>query len=274
VTATIEAPRVVGAQLTATSVTKRFGGLVAVDDVSLTAEPGQITSLIGPNGAGKTTFFNCLTGLLQPDRGTVRLGDIELTKLPTPKRAAAGLGRTFQRLEIFTGLTVFQNLQVAAEASDTASVLGGLIKLRHRDDPAIVQRVHQILRDIGIADLAEVTAGSLSTGLLRLVELGRALCASPRVLLLDEPASGLDATETERLQQILVRLAGEGMTILLVEHDVDLVMAVSQSIYVMEFGRLIASGTPDEIRTNEAVRTAYLGVAGDDEAEAGDAAAT
>jgi ABC-type branched-subunit amino acid transport system ATPase component len=253
----------VGGTLVARGITKRFGGLVAVNDVSLTVEPGEVTSLIGPNGAGKTTLFNCLTGNLAPDHGGVTLDDLELTHLTPDARARAGLGRTFQRLEVFSGLSVFENLQVAYEVQQPRAVWRGVIWPGRDDDAATGDAVDSVLRLLGLSDLHSVTAGSLSTGLLRLVELGRALCTNPRVVLLDEPGSGLDTEETARLERILKRLANEGLSILLVEHDVELVMGLSSSIYVMDFGQLIASGTPDEISKNEAVRAAYLGVEGE-----------
>ena len=249
----------VGQTLTASGITKRFGGLTAVSDASITAEPGHITSLIGPNGAGKTTFFNCVTGLLRPDTGTVQLGHHDLSGLTPDKRARAGLARTFQRLEVFTGLTVFENLQVAVEAPKAAGVFKSLFSLRHVPDPVVTRRVWDTLALLGIEDIAATTAGALPTGLSRLVELGRALCTSPAALLLDEPASGLDARETERLQHVLADLAARGLTILLVEHDVELVMALSSMVYVLDFGQLIASGTPDEVSRSDAVRAAYLG---------------
>jgi branched-chain amino acid transport system ATP-binding protein len=226
-------------------VTVRFGGVLALDGVGLDVDPAAVTGLIGPNGAGKTTLFNVITGLQSCAEGSVRLAGEDITAVRAHQRARRGLARTFQRLEIFGSLSVHDNLLVAAES-------------RRVPDPRAA--VGAVLRRIGIASLADERADALPTGTGRLVELGRALVADPVVLLLDEPGSGLNDDESERFGALLMALADEGLAILLVEHDVDLVMRVSSTIHVLDFGRIIASGSPEQVRRDPAVQAAYLGV--------------
>ncbi|MCU1587101.1 MAG: Sulfate-transporting ATPase [Frankiales bacterium] len=236
-------------------LTKRYGGITAVDAVSLQVAPGRVTSLIGPNGAGKTTLFNCLTGVHAVSAGRVLMDGQDITAMPMHRRAQLGIGRTFQQLEVFAGMTVEGNLLVAAESM-----------ARHRRHLGTSGRAgarevtDQVLETIGLTASRRTLAGALPTGTLRLLELGRALCIQPRVLLLDEPGSGLDTHESEVLADILRGVVASGIGVLLVEHDVELVMAISERIYVLDFGQLIATGTPAEIADNDDVRRAYLGV--------------
>jgi ABC-type branched-subunit amino acid transport system ATPase component len=252
------------AVLTVTDVHKRFGGLVAVNDVSLAVPAGgAIYGLIGPNGAGKTTLFNCITGILKPEGGRVLVGDEDTTGWKPHRLAQRGLGRTFQRLEVFDTMTVEENLQVAVEATQQGRVFRGLFTLAHPTDDDVRARTDELVRLVQLDEYRRVPVGGLPTGVGRLVELGRALAIRPRVVLLDEPASGLDANETRFLQEVLRDVAErEGVSLLLVEHDVDLVLELCEWIYVLDFGQLIAQGPPDEIQHDPAVRAAYLGEEG------------
>ena len=227
-----------------------FGGNRALDEISLEVAEGTVTGLIGPNGAGKTTMFNVITGLLSPGDGNVLLDGKDITKLPPHKRAQRGLARTFQRLELFTSLTVRDNIQVAGEIRNHWG-LGDNI-----DASAEADRIIEL---VGLTEVADREVSEIPTGTARVVELGRALMTKPRVLLLDEPASGQTEQETHAFGQLLRRLCDDGLAICLVEHDMALVMEVCEVIHVLDYGRMIAVGTPDEIRTNQAVIDAYLG---------------
>jgi branched-chain amino acid transport system ATP-binding protein len=237
--------------LTAEDVSVRFGGVQALQGVTLQCPPGRVTGLIGPNGAGKTTLFNVITGLQRPDSGRVLLGDRDLTRLGAGRRARAGLGRTFQRLELFGSLTVRENVVLAAELHR------GL--LRRGPDPAAV--ADRLLEAVGLGAVAHQQAGALPTGRARLLELARTLATEPSALLLDEPGSGLDEAETAALGELLGSLARAGTAVLLVEHDVELVMTVCEHVYVLDFGTLLSQGTPAQVQADEAVQTAYLGTA-------------
>jgi len=238
-------------KLDVAEVSVRFGGNLALDRASFTAEEGAITGLIGPNGAGKTTLFNVVTGLLPPTSGRVSIDGRDITGLSPHKRARRGLARTFQRLELFTMLTVRENIRVAADIHRRWS--------RDPDDPA--ELTDSIIGRIGLRAVADTRVTALPTGQGRLIELGRALACKPSVLLLDEPASGQDETETEQFARLLRELADGGTAVVLVEHDVGLVMEVCDHIHVLDFGRMIAAGTPAQIQSDEAVLTAYLGSA-------------
>jgi branched-chain amino acid transport system ATP-binding protein len=243
--------------LVAEGVVRRYGGVTAVDGVDLSAPPGQVTALIGPNGAGKTTLFGCLAGTEPVDGGRVLLAGQDVTGVRPEARARLGLGRTFQRLAVFDTLTVADNLLVGAESRRPGSLVRGLLGLPSGES-ADRERVQQVLRLLGLDDVRDVPAGILSTGDQRLVELGRALCRDPRVLLLDEPASGLDTVETTRLQEVLRGLAADGIAVLLVEHDMGLVLAAADVVYAMAAGRVLAVGTPEQVRADASVRAAYL----------------
>jgi len=244
--------------LSVEGVSVRFGGLMAVDNVDLGADAGYVTGLIGPNGAGKTTLFNVVTGLQEPNGGQVVLDGRDITAARTHRRARLGLARTFQRLEVFGSLTARENVLVAAE----------IRKRWSRDGSNPAQVAETLIDRVGVRHVAGERVAALPTGLARLVELARALATHPRVLLLDEPGSGLDTQETEAFGELLVELAGEGLAVLLVEHDVELVMRVCRLIHVLDFGRKIAVGTPAEIQADPVVQAAYLGEGDTPELEA------
>ncbi|WP_432677034.1 ABC transporter ATP-binding protein [Rhodococcus pyridinivorans] len=230
-------------------ITVRFGGHVAVKDVSLGIEPGTVTGLIGPNGAGKTTLFNTITGLQRPTVGKVFLDGRDITSLPPYKRARMGMARTFQRLELFVSLSVRDNLRVA----------GDIHNANGRNKIDLDEEVDRLLELTGLADIASTDVSDVPTGRARVVEVARALMTSPRVLLLDEPASGQTEQETEAFAALLRDLADSGLAIFLVEHDIPLVMKICSRIHVLDYGAVLASGVPDEIKNDPAVINAYIG---------------
>jgi branched-chain amino acid transport system ATP-binding protein len=234
-------------------VSVQFGGLMAVDSATLCVEAGRINGLIGPNGAGKTTLFNVITGLQAPNRGTIVLDGRDITRKRPYKRARLGVARTFQRLEAFGSLSARENVLVALE-------------MRRRWATSkydVGATADELLARVGISAIADKRVESLPTGTARLVEVARALATDPKVLLLDEPSSGLDESETDALGVLLHHLAADGLAVLLVEHDMPLVMDTCAEIQVLDFGRIIASGSPDEIQADPAVQRAYLGAAKD-----------
>ncbi|HMF04351.1 MAG TPA: ABC transporter ATP-binding protein [Acidimicrobiia bacterium] len=246
--------------LESTGVCKRFSGITALDDVSIRVEAGEPVGLIGPNGAGKTTFFNCLLGILRADRGRVRFNGRDITRMPVYKRARLGFGRTFQRVELFTGMTVRDHLLVAERSRlGTGRLWKDVLNLANPSAEE-QRRADDTLGLLGLLDVADEPIESLSLGRARLVELGRALMTDPLLLLLDEPSSGLDQSETMELVGTLQTVQRErGTAILLVEHDVEMVQAFASRLYVLDFGVVIASGPTAEVMDDEAVRKAYLG---------------
>jgi branched-chain amino acid transport system ATP-binding protein len=237
------------ARLEVSGAEVRFGGVVALRGVDLTVDEGSVTGLIGPNGAGKTTLFNVITGLQKAQGGRVSLDGTDIGHLPPHRRARLGIARTFQRLEVFGSLTVRENILVAAE-----------IRRRWARDGSNPRAVaDDVMAEVGLRDMARVRCDTLPTGMARLVEVARALATRPSVVLLDEPSSGLDDRETDELGALLKRLADRSVAVLLVEHDVELVMSVCRRIHVLDFGRILAVGTPAEIQADPDVRAAYLG---------------
>jgi ABC-type branched-subunit amino acid transport system ATPase component/branched-subunit amino acid ABC-type transport system permease component len=251
-----------GPLLEARNVTVRFGGVVAVDDASLTVRGGQIVGLIGPNGAGKTTLFNAISGLNEPSSGAIHLFGEDVTALPVHKRAAAGLGRTFQVIQLFPELTVFENLMVATHLQNHTRIASHMLVTPRgiRAELRAEETCRRVVRFLSLEAVADSPVAGLPFGVLRQVELGRALVTGAPVLMLDEPASGLDNTETDRFADLLRYVRDQlGISILLIEHDVRMVTAVTDYMYVLNRGRILAQGTPAEVRANPDVIAAYLG---------------
>jgi sulfate-transporting ATPase len=245
------------AALTVEGLSVRFGGTYALKNVSLIANPGQVTGLIGPNGAGKTTLIDAVSGFVQPEAGRIMLGVERIDKLKIHARVASGLARSFQSLELFEDLTVWENLQVADDPQDRLAYLSGLVPIRGRP---IGPGAGAAIAEFGLSDHLARLPTQLPHGQRRLLGIARAVAVLPSVLLLDEPAAGLDRIETAELSTLIRRMATEwGITVVVVEHDMDLVMGVCDRIIVLDRGQQIADGTPAEIRASPAVIQAYLG---------------
>jgi branched-chain amino acid transport system ATP-binding protein len=243
-----------------------FGGLAALDEVSFEVGEGEIFSLIGPNGAGKTTVFNVLTGLYPPQAGRALFDGRDLTRMAPHRIARAGVARTFQNTEVFRALSARDNVMVGEHARLRAGVLGAACRLPgvRREEAEARARAAGWLERVGLGDVAEVEAGSLPLGQQKRLEMARALAGRPRLLLLDEPAGGLNPTETRTLMALIRGLRGElGLTIMLVEHDMELVMSISDRVAVLHHGRKIADGTPSSVAADPAVIDSYLGTTAD-----------
>jgi branched-chain amino acid transport system ATP-binding protein len=246
--------------LVAEGITKTFAGIIALDHIDLDVQPREIVGLIGPNGAGKTTFFNCLLGILRPESGTVTFDGRDLARVAPYKRARLGIGRTFQRIELFSGMTPRDHFLVAERARNRRGSLLKDVLFMGRASADENQRVNAMLDLLDLTAVADRPIESLSLGVGRLVEIGRALMTDPKLVLLDEPSSGLDRHETEALADQLRAVQRErGFAVLLVEHDVEFVRSLVERVFVLDFGTLIASGATEEVFADSAVRKAYLG---------------
>ncbi len=245
-----------------------FGGVRAIDNVSIAVESGQVFSIIGPNGSGKTTLFNLVSGIYTPNGGSIRFAGETVTGLAPDQLARRGLSRTFQNLQIFSRMSVLENAMVGRHRHERVGILADLLHLPSvtRQNQATREAAHQALARVGLADAGERPAGSLAYGALKRLEIARALASDPKLLLLDEPAAGCNPVETRDIDCVIRSIASDGITVVLVEHDMRLVMNVSDRVHVLANGRTLAEGTPEQVRSNTAVIQAYLGVHGSKEA--------
>jgi len=245
-------------------LTMRFGGVVAVDELSMHIDEGEIVALIGPNGAGKTTAFNCVTGVYQPTSGTVVFHGEEIAgkvQYTPDKITVRGIARTFQNIRLFSGMTVFDNVLTAMHLRRKSNLFTQMFHMNAAEEKAMREKAWSLLQTVGLTDVAEEMATSLPYGRQRLLEIARALATEPTLLLLDEPAAGMNPQETEELGRFIVRIKNEfKLTVFMIEHHMNLVMDISDRIYVLDFGRQIATGTPEEVQKNPDVIAAYLGV--------------
>jgi branched-chain amino acid transport system ATP-binding protein len=242
-------------------ITQRFGGVTALDDVSFRIREGEITGVIGPNGAGKTTLFNIITGIYSQTSGSIRLKESDVSGLAPERLARLGLVRTFQNVELFGRMTVLENAMVGLHTKGRSGIVASMFKLPGHlaEERRIREQARSWLAFTGIADLADTTAANLPFGKGRMLEIARALASEPRLILMDEPAAGLNNRETQELAALIRRIREMGVTVVLVEHDMELVMDICDSIVVLNLGRLLAHGAPREIQENPHVVAAYLG---------------
>ncbi len=245
-------------------ISKRFGGLQALSDVGITIERGMVYGLIGPNGAGKTTFFNVITGLYTPDSGTFELAGKPYTPTAVHEVAKAGIARTFQNIRLFSEMTALENVMVGRHIRTHSGLFGAIFRTSSfkSEEKAIAKRAHELLDYVGIGQLADYKARTLSYGDQRRLEIARALATDPQLIALDEPAAGMNATEKVQLRALIDKIRNDNRTILLIEHDVKLVMGLCDRLTVLDYGKQIAEGTAQEVRTNEKVISAYLGTGG------------
>ena len=239
-----------------------FGGLRAVDEVNIEIKEGELVGLIGPNGAGKTTIFNLLTGVYKPTDGDISINQISINKKTTPQIVALGVARTFQNIRLFKELTVLDNVKLALNSSMKYNTFEAIFRLPSfwKEEKEITDKALDLLDIFDMAEMANITAGNLSYGQQRKLEIARALATNPKLLLLDEPAAGMNPNETRELMNTISFIRNKfKIAILLIEHDMDLVMGICERLYVLNFGRIIASGLPDEIQNNKEVIAAYLG---------------